>query len=220
MRVLIVGGGRVGQELLKMLVEEGNDVMIVESDREVCERMADSFDAMVICGDGTDGDLLESANISDADVVIAALGNDNDNLMVCQLVRRKYDKRVIVRANSPANTELFEGVADEIVNTTQQSAIAIKNVIGGPITLAELGDHRLIQFRIGEKSPILGKNIEDWDLPDGSFPIMIYRKGDVEYPRLDRADLKGSKKSVEPGDILLIYVEEGQAKKIIQMIGK
>ncbi len=218
MRVLIIGGGRVGQELLKILVDEGNEVTIIEKSREICERMADTFDAMVICGDGTDGEFLESSNIEDTDVVIATLGNDNDNLMLCQLVKKKYDKRVVVRANSPANTELFEGVADEIVNTTQESARAIKNAIGGPLTLAEFGDHRLMEFRIGEKSPILKKKIENWGLPDDCFPIMIYRNGNVEYPRLDRADLEGSKKNLEPGDLLLIYVIEGQVKKITQMI--
>ena len=218
MRVLVIGGGRVGQGLLKILVSEGNEVTIIEKEREVCEKMADSFDAMVMCGDGTDGELLESTNVEDVDVVVATLGNDNDNLMVCQLVKKKYSKRVVVRANSPANTELFEGVADEIVNTTLESVRAIKNAIGGPITLAEFGDHRIMEFRIDENSPILKKKIENWDLPGGCFPIMIYRNGDVEYPRIDRIDLEGSKKNLEPGDLLLIYVGEKHVKKVAQMI--
>ena len=85
MYVVIMGGGRVGLRLASSLVAAGTDVTLIENDSNLCGNAAAELDALVICGNGTDVKTLEEANISDADVFVAATGNDEVNLLSCIL---------------------------------------------------------------------------------------------------------------------------------------
>ena len=90
MYVIIMGGGRVGLALANLLIEEGCDITLIESDESLCADVATELDALVICGNGTNSKLLEETNIEDADYFIATTGNDEANLLSCILVR-KFD---------------------------------------------------------------------------------------------------------------------------------
>ena len=87
MYVVVMGGGRVGLNLASFLISDGHDVTLIENDNNLCTNAASELDALVICGNGTDTKTLEEANLRDADVFVAATGNDETNLLSCVLVR-------------------------------------------------------------------------------------------------------------------------------------
>jgi trk system potassium uptake protein TrkA len=87
MYVVVMGGGRVGLSLASFLIADGHDVTLIENDETLCSNAAAELDALVICGNGTDTKTLDEANVSSADVFVAATGNDEANLLACILVK-------------------------------------------------------------------------------------------------------------------------------------
>lgn len=127
MKVLIVGGGQVGSNLSRMLAAEGHELTLIEVDRAKCaaleERVSDSI--RIMCGDGDEPYLLEEADIRAADVVIAATGDDEDNLVVCLLAKYEYDvAHTMARVNNPKNEWLFTDRFGVDVPVSQTSMIA------------------------------------------------------------------------------------------------
>ena len=83
-----MGAGRVGLNLSSFLISDGHDVIIIESDENLCNEAVNELDALVICGNGIEAKILNEANIKDADVFVAATGNDEVNLFACILVKK------------------------------------------------------------------------------------------------------------------------------------
>jgi trk system potassium uptake protein TrkA len=126
MFVVIVGGGKVGSHLAQTLGSEGNDVTLVEFRPEQCGRLEEELGGLqdnvrLICGDGDEPYILEDANINNADAVVAATGDDEDNLVVCLLGKYEYKVPLtIARINNPKNEWLFTdqfGVDVSVSNT-------------------------------------------------------------------------------------------------------
>ena len=88
MHSLIIGGGKIGYYLTKVLIEKGYDVSVVEKEKEACQKFANDLNITVIKGDGTSVSVLEQAGVADADSVIAVTGRDEDNLVACQLAKK------------------------------------------------------------------------------------------------------------------------------------
>lgn len=126
MKVLIVGGGQVGSNLAGMLSAEGHQVTLIEVDRERCSRLEERVsDVRVMCGDGDEPYLLEEADIRSAEVVIAATGDDEDNLVVCLLAKYEYGVRhTLARVNNPKNEWLFTDRFGVDAPVSQTSMIA------------------------------------------------------------------------------------------------
>ncbi len=126
MKVLIVGGGKVGANLAAMMTREGYDTSLVEMDREKCSVLQDAIDAVhVVCGDGDEPYVLEGSDVRNADVVVAATGDDEDNLVVCLLAKYEYDVPLtMARVNNPKNEWLFTERFGVDVPVSQTSMIA------------------------------------------------------------------------------------------------
>ena len=102
MHSLIIGGGKIGYYLTKVLIEKGYDVSVVEKEKDACQKFANDLNITVIKGDGTSVSVLEQAGVADADSVIAVTGRDEDNLVACQLAKRLYQvKKTIAKVNNP-----------------------------------------------------------------------------------------------------------------------
>ncbi|MBR1610876.1 MAG: TrkA family potassium uptake protein, partial [Methanobrevibacter sp.] len=110
MYIVIMGGGRVGLALANLLIENGEDITLIESDEALCADVAAELDALVICGNGTNSKLLEETNIEDADFFIATTGNDEANLLSCILVRKYNVPHIIARVSNPDHEEAFKEV--------------------------------------------------------------------------------------------------------------
>lgn len=109
MKVIIVGGGKVGYYLLKMLKDKRYEITLIEKSRKICNKIAEDFNIAIICGDGTDLDVLKDAGIEDAEVVAAVTGKDEENLVICQITKNTFSvNKTIARINNPKNRLIFK----------------------------------------------------------------------------------------------------------------
>ncbi|WP_254527758.1 cation:proton antiporter [Natrinema gelatinilyticum] len=208
MRVLIIGGGRVGRSLSERLEARGENVVLIEEDRAVLEQLRnDGFTARE--GDGTDVEVLRTAGAENARIVVAATGDDDVNLLVAQLAQSNFDvQTVIARANNPSNAAAFEDLGVETISAAESTAWAIDNVIERPALsnwMSELGRSGDVQEIEVTDEDLVGKQISDIDgeLPNGVLIALVSRDGisevpspDVELQRGDHITLIGRTESV------------------------
>ena len=108
MYIIVVGGGKVGYYLTQTLLADRHEVLLIERDREKVDLFTESFGAVVLAGDGAEAATLMAAGAARADVVIAVTGEDEDNLVICQMAKQKFHVgRTIARVNNPKNEQLF-----------------------------------------------------------------------------------------------------------------
>ncbi|MCU4800670.1 cation:proton antiporter [Halobacteria archaeon HArc-gm2] len=213
MRVIIVGGGKVGRSLAERLEDRGENVVIVE-ERESVVETARNAGFTVHSGDGTDTEVLRSAGAENAKTVVAATGDDDANLLVAQLANSKFDvERVIARANNPDNVEAFEDLGVSTISSAMATAWAIDNQIERPaiahwmtdvgrvgdVQEIEVTNHDIVDKPVSEVGPML---------PDACLIALITRDGETDVPTADFV--------VERGDMLTLLgrndsVREGMA---------
>ena len=147
MFVLVVGGGKVGYYLAKELIDSGHEVALMEKDPRRARQIADEIGSIVIAHDGCEGKYLGEAGCNRADVVAAVTGDDEDNLVICQMAKHHFDvPRTIARVNNPKNEALFRHLGvDELVSPTRMILGSIEQDI--PVHellhLAALGEGEL-----------------------------------------------------------------------------
>jgi trk system potassium uptake protein TrkA len=181
MFVIVVGGGRVGFYLAKELLAEGHEVVLMEKDATNSQRIAEELGAIVVNRDGCEGTHLEEAGANRATIVAAVTGDDEDNLVACQMAKHHFDvPRTIARVNNPRNEALFRHLGvDEIISPTRMALAAIEQDI--PVHellhLAQLegGVLDLVEAQIADDSPALGRRPADIELPDGCTLFVLIR---------------------------------------------
>jgi trk system potassium uptake protein TrkA len=181
MFVLVVGGGKVGYYLTRELLGSGHEVVLMEKDRARASQIADEIGSIVVAQDGCEGKYLGEAGCSRADIVAAVTGDDDDNLVICQMAKHHFDvPRTIARVNNPKNEGLFRHLGvDEIISPTRMILGSIEQDI--PVHellhLAALGesDLEIIEAQLNEGSPAVGKTATDLAIPDGCSLFAIVR---------------------------------------------
>src|SRR5574341_1710560 len=120
MYIVIIGGGKVGYYLAKQLLQDGHEVLVIEKDRKKADNIAQEMGEIALRGDGTETFVMEEAGMQRADLVVAVTGDDEDNLMICQMAKKKFSvKRTIARINNPKNEHIFKVLGiDDTVSTT------------------------------------------------------------------------------------------------------
>lgn len=135
MFVLIVGGGKVGSYLTRALLHQGHEVVIVEKEERKARMLEQIIEQKVaVVGDGCDPLVLEQAGVGRADVVVADTGDDEDNLVVCLITKKKSKARCIARVNNPKNKTIFESLDQESPVTVISSTEIILDVLNRSIT--------------------------------------------------------------------------------------
>ncbi len=121
MFVLVVGGGKVGYYLTKELSESGHEVVLMEKDRVRADQIADEIGSIVVAKDGCEGSALAEAGANRADIVAAVTGDDEDNLVICQMAKHHFAvPKTIARVNNPKNEPLFQHLGvDELISPTR-----------------------------------------------------------------------------------------------------
>ena len=191
MYVLIVGGGKVGDSLARALTKNGYDVALVEKEEEIARRIAEEIDSgLIINGDGCDPAKLEDAGISRAQVVAAVTGDDEDNLIICQLARDTFGvPRVIARVNNPRNESTFQKLGIDTVSSTTiiTKLIEEEATIGDIFSLLALkrGKLSIIEAILKPKTGATGKAIKDLKLPAESILASIIRGTQIIFPKGD-----------------------------------
>lgn len=216
MYIIIMGGGRVGLALANLLIEDGYDITLIESDESLCSEVAAELDALVICGNGTSSKLLEESNIEDADFFIATTGNDEANLLSCILVR-KYDvPNIIARVSNPDHEEAFKEVGiDQVISPEITAAGYLQKIVTRPnvaelISLGE-GDAEILDMTI-TNDKIVGKRFKDVSPTKEYIIIATYQKGKLVIPQPDNTISRGEKVSV--------LVKRGNFKKVSKKLEK
>ncbi|WP_101294105.1 cation:proton antiporter domain-containing protein [Halegenticoccus soli] len=190
MRVLVIGGGQVGRALAERLEDRGENVVLIEKDREMLELARDGG-FTVHHGDGTDTDVLRSAGAENAKIVVAATGNDDANLLVAQLASSKFGpETIIARANNPDNVDAFEELGVRTISAADATAVAIDNYIERPALanwMGELGRNGDVQEIEITADGLVGRTIRDIgpELPDGCLVALVARDGEIEVPEAD-----------------------------------
>lgn len=187
MTVIIAGGGRVGQALADRLTDRGENVVIVDDDPSTVERVRDAgYTAYE--GDATESELLREVGIDRARIVVAATGDDEDNLLIAQLARSKFGvERVLARVNRPENVAAFDTLDVEVVSASLATAWSLDNRIERPALDAwmnQLGEGHDVQEIEVTTDEFAGRTIAEVGsaIPDGCIVAMIGREGSSHVP--------------------------------------
>ena len=213
MRVLIIGGGRVGKELATRLEERGENVVILEQDDEVAKaRRTEGF--TVRTSNGTDVEELEAAGAGTAKTIIAATGDDDTNLLVAQLTKAKFGTEdVIARVNKPENRDAFQELGVESVSASTATAWAIDNLVERPALskwMTELGRSGDVQEVEVTDEDLVGRSVGDInpDLPEGCIIALLTRDGENTVP--------GGDTELECGDHLTVIGPRENVKEAVK----
>jgi len=189
MYVIIVGAGKVGYFLAQRMLLNKHTVCIVEKDKVVCEDIAKKMELVVIHGDGCDPRILEEAGIRRSNVLAAVTGDDEDNLIVCQLAKEIFSvKRTVARVNNPSNEHTFSELG---IDVPIDSTKIIAKIIEDEVSFSDFvnlmsfkrGKLSIVRVDLPENSPVINKRIQDIHLPADSVFVSIVRKEEVIVPK-------------------------------------
>ncbi len=191
MRVIIAGAGAVGTFLASDLAENGHEVLLIEKNISNIESMP-SATIELVPADACEVDVLQRLRLEEADVVVAATGDDEDNLVISLLAKQEFAvPRVIARVNHPKNHWLFNETwgVDIAVSTPHLLSALVEEAVsvGALVRLFQFGggNARLVEVTLAEGSPITDRAIADIGLPRGATIVAVVRDGRVVVPHGD-----------------------------------
>ena len=185
MRVVVMGGGKVGGFLARELRSIGHAVIVIERSRAHAERVAEETGALAIEGDGTDLGLLGELDLRRTDLFVAVTGVDEDNLVACQLVRASYGvEKVLARLNDPRNHATFDALKIPVVSVTDLLA----QVIGQELEFSELvrvallarGELSVFQVEVPQHIP--ARQVQDLGIPAEAILVAVERGDEAFVP--------------------------------------
>jgi trk system potassium uptake protein TrkA len=205
MYIIVVGAGKVGWNLARELLEKGHEVTLIENKRERYLTVEQELEHNVQYGDASELWVLERAGVSRADMVIAVTGDDEDNILICQVAKEKYlVDRIIARVNNPRNREHFEllGIRP-VVSATDLILRLIEHEVPeyGLVHLLDLPEQRLeiIEMLLPDESRAAGQKVGELELPEGSLLISVVREGTGFVPSAET--------TLEVGDRVLAVLD-------------
>jgi trk system potassium uptake protein len=219
MYILICGGGKVGANVARLLLRAGHEVTLIEQRVDRFAALEEEFEHLVQRGDATELFILERAGIKrPPDLVLAVTGDDEDNLIICQLAKEKYHvPKVIARVNDPRNQAHFDllGISPTICATSNILALVEHEVPEHELVhLLELRRENLeiVEVQITEDSPVAGKRVEALRLPDGARLISVMRDG--------QAEIAVGATELQSGDQVLAILQPGKEDELRKVLLK
>jgi trk system potassium uptake protein TrkA len=213
MFIVVVGGGKVGSNVARKLRTLKHEVVIVEQKRDRYERLEEEFEHAAILGDGTELFVLEQAGMRrPPDVVVAVTGDDEDNLVICQLAKEAYGvPSVVARVTDPRNQQHFDllGISPTVSATSMVLALIQHEVPEHELVhLLELRKENLeiVEVEVGAKASAAGNKIEDLHLPRTVRLISVMRDG--------KAEIAVGATELRPGDQVLALLEPGGEEEL------
>jgi trk system potassium uptake protein len=219
MYIVIAGGGKVGANLARSVLGLGHEMTLIEQRRDRFEVLEGEFEHRVQLGDATELFVLERAGLArPPDLVVAVTGDDEDNMIICQIAKEKYGvEKVIARVNDPRNQEHFDllGVSPTISATSIILAMIEHEVPEhGLIHLLELRKENLeiVEVQLEADSPCVGKEVSRITLPSGSRLITVMRDGE--------AQMADGSTELRAGDQVLAVLEPGKEEELRSVLLK
>ena len=216
MYIIIIGAGKVGYFLARRLVNNKHTVSIIDKNKIICEDAAKEIEALVINGDGCDPRILEEAGILRADVVAAVTGDDEDNLIICQLAKERFNiQRTVGRVNNPDNEHTFSELGIDIpVDSTKIIAKIIEEEVSFSdfvnLMSFKRGKLAIVRVDLPEDSPVINKEIKDIILPKDSVLVSILRGEEVIVPKGDTM--------LKPGDDVVALTLIGNEPQLLNLL--
>ena len=208
MYVIIVGCGRVGSELAKLLSAEGHNVVVIDKDQRSIERLGGAFNGLTLIGNGFDLALLKQAGVEKADAFCAVTNGDNTNLICAQVAKRIFKvPKVFARIYDPQRAHIYAALGLDIISGTILFAAMLRDKIiesrfsSYLIETKELG---IIELEV--KNNLIGKTIQDINIPGDFLVVAIRRLDGVVIPELNTV--------LKPKDVLMAAVKVASLKKI------
>ncbi|MCH4221400.1 MAG: TrkA family potassium uptake protein [Eggerthellaceae bacterium] len=209
MYIVINGGGKIGEYLARIMLEQDNEVAIIEEQATVADRLSGVLNGryLIICGDGCTSHFQEEADIRRADVFVSTTGQDDANLVSCEIATRVFDvPRCIARVNNPKNLRIFREVGIECVSSTTLIATIIQEdaVLGGIGVLSSLSQGNVMLSEVtvprmkhhDNETGILARHVP---VPEGCLLVAVSKGDDVE--------VVGSDTTLLPGDVVTIATD-------------
>jgi trk/ktr system potassium uptake protein len=217
MYVIVVGAGKVGWNLGRELLEKDHEVTLIEKDQNRYLAVEQELEHNVQYGDASELWVLERAGIGRADMVITVTGDDEDNMLICQVAKEKYMvEQTIARVNNPRNKQWFDLLGiNPVVSATDLILRLIEHEVPkyGLVHLLDLPQERLeiVELLLAEGSPVTGQRVGDLELPEGSLLISVLREGTGFVPGPDTV--------LEPGDEVLAVLDPGMEEELKAYFG-
>lgn len=191
MYVIIVGAGNVGYYLAKTLMNAGHEVLLIERDKRRCALLQDEFGEVVMRGRGDEIHTMREAGADRADIVVACTGDDEDNLIISQIAKWYFNvPRTVARINDPRNEQIFQQLGiDATVSSTNiiyhliEQEIETSEVI--PLAALRRGNIEIVDVELTTRSPVVGKQIQELDLPPDTHIVCILRQDNAILPQPD-----------------------------------
>jgi trk system potassium uptake protein len=219
MYTIIAGGGKVGANVARTLLRLGHEVTIIEQGRDRYAMLEGELEHQVHHGDATELHVLERAGIKrPPDLLLALTGDDEDNMVICQIAREKYGvEKVIARVNDPRNQQHFDllGIGQTVCATSSILALVEHEVPEHElIHLLELRRENLeiVEVQIDKDAPCAGRTIERLELPEGARLISVMRDG--------RSEIAVPSTELKPGDQVLAILEPGKEDELRRVLLK
>ena len=216
MYIVITGGGKVGEYLATVLLRSGNEVAVIEKDTKVADRLSMLLTGryLIIRGDGCDSRYQEDAGVRKADVFVAATGQDDNNLVACEIASRIYNvPRCIARVNAPKNQRIFRALDIESISSTEMIANLIEEetLMGSVSVVSSLthGNVVLSEFSVPHMrnhSNDEGVLAYDVEMPENSLIVAVSSKEDVE--------VVGEETRLYPGDTVVVAADREQIAEV------
>lgn len=217
MYIILVGGGNVGLQLAKRLVAKEHEVLLLEKDEREVPRLAGSIgDESVMAGDGCEISVQKEAGFGRADIVVAVTGEDEDNLVICQMAKVLWNvDRVLARVNDPTHEEIFEELGiDETVSATKiifsllEQQLTSDEVI--PVGALAKGNIEVVEAVLSMRSPVVNKLVRELILPPQTNFVWLLRD---EHGYLVNGDT-----ILLPGDLVVALVPNERAQELKDLL--
>ncbi|MCB0828210.1 MAG: NAD-binding protein [Solirubrobacterales bacterium] len=215
--MIVVGAGKVGVNLTRELIEQEHEVTLIEQNRTRYVAVEQELEHSIQHGDASELWVLERAGIERADMVIAVTGDDEDNILICQVAKEKYGAdRIIARVNNPRNRPHFDllGIkpvvsATDLILRLLEHEVPHRNMVH----LLDLEEERIeiIEVRLGEDSPVVGRTVGEIDTPDRTLLISILREGVGFVPTVNS--------ELRAGDDVLMVLDPRQEEELKRRLG-
>ena len=216
MKVAIAGAGNVGTAIARDLHASGHEVLVIEKDAALVERLCPTVDVTWVAADACEVASLDAAGMAEVDVAVAATGDDEDNLVISLLAKQEFAvPRVVARVNHPSNQWLFNeswGV-DISVSTPQLITALVEEAVsvGSLVRLLrfEGGNANLVEVTLAESSPAAGRSLAELELPRDATVVAVVRQDRLVVPRGDTV--------LSSGDEVMVLVS-GDAEHAVQRL--
>jgi trk system potassium uptake protein TrkA len=216
MKVAIAGAGSVGTAIAGDLAAHGHDVLLIEKDPDIVDRLRTTVAVTWIAADACEVNSLDKAGMAEVDVAVAATGDDEDNLVISLLAKQEFAvPRVLARVNHPSNQWLFNeswGVDISVSTPLLITALVEEAVsVGSLVRLLrfEGGHAHLVEVTLADESPAAGRTISELKLPRDATVVAVVRKDRLVVPRGDTV--------LSAGDEVMVLAA-GEAESAIQLL--